>query len=192
MKLVIFMKNLHYHRHQVNSHISDIPIFYQTLTDWLLLFLMRYRLYIWLTLFWFYWMCFFVLSYLLKCIWRSFPLEITLFATISHFSSLACFFHTLHAGQRLMVLDNIFFENTLPQFSHAFKSFRITIMMLFPSKLFLCFSNVSFHELKPVQKYPSILPNEIYNLCSYTSILFRLFRFFECVYVIRCLFLISL
>ena len=153
---------------------------------------MRYRLYIWLTLFWFYCVCFFVLSYLLKCIWRSFPLVIALFATISHFSSLACFFHTLHAGQRLMVLANIFFENTLPQFSHVFKSFRVTIMMLLPSKLFLCFSNVSFHAQAHAQRYPSILPNEKCNPCSYTSILFRLFRFFECVYVVRCLFLISL
>ncbi len=151
---------------------------------------MRYRLYIWLTLFWFYCMCFFMISYLLKSMWCSFPLEITLFTTIFHFSSAACFFHTLHAGQRLMVLDNIFFENTLPQFSQVFKSFRVTIMMLLP--LFFCFSNGFFHELKHVQKYPSILPNEIYNLCSYTSILFRLFRFFECVYVVRCLFLISL
>lgn len=186
------MKNLLCHRHQENSHMSDTPIFHQTLIDWRLLLLMRYRLYIWLTLFWFYWMYFFVLSYLLKSIWCSFPLETTLFAAISHFSSLSCFFHTLHAGQRLMVLNNIFFENTLPQFSHVFKSFRMTIIMSFPSKLFLCFSNVSFHGLKPVQKYPSILPNEIYSLCSCTSILFRLFRFFECIYVIRCLFLISL
>ncbi len=185
-----FMCLLHCHWHQANSHMFGIPIFHQTLIDWRLLLLMRYRLYIWLTLFWFYWVCFFVFSYLFKSIWSSFPFEIALFAAISHFSSLCCFFHTLHAGQRLIVLDNIFFENTLPQFSHVFKSFRVTIIMSLP--LFFCFSNVFFHGLKPVQKYPSILPNEIYNLCSYTSILFCLFRFFECVYVIRCLFLISL
>lgn len=80
-----------------------------------------------------------------------------LYSVLTFYSTLsgASFFHTLHAGQRLIILSPIFLKNTLPQFSQDLKSFNV-IIILFSTPLFhlgAIYTSMSF----------SIEFNKIYN-----------------------------